>query len=132
MEKYVCTVCGYVYDPEKGDPEGGISPGTPFEELPEDWDPQSDQRLTVWEITQHLIRTMKKEGEPVAAELLAKVGGLGEAARELAYRLYNICERKGWAKEAQDYNALIISWPELEKQVEELRNKIPKQGDLNI
>jgi len=37
MEKYVCTVCGYVYDPEKGDPEGGISPGTPFEELPEDW-----------------------------------------------------------------------------------------------
>jgi len=102
------------------------------EELPEDWDPQSDQRLTVWEITQHLIRTMKKEGEPVAAKLLAKVGGLGEAARELAYRLYNICERKGWAKEAQEYNALIISWPELEKQVEELRNKIPKQGDLNI
>jgi rubredoxin/flavin reductase (DIM6/NTAB) family NADH-FMN oxidoreductase RutF len=37
MNKYVCTVCGYVYDPEKGDPDGGISPGTPFEEIPDDW-----------------------------------------------------------------------------------------------
>ena len=37
MSKYECTVCGSVYDPELGDPEGGIAPGTPFEELPEDW-----------------------------------------------------------------------------------------------
>ena len=37
MIKYVCTVCGYVYDPEIGDPDNGIEPGTPFEELPEDW-----------------------------------------------------------------------------------------------
>jgi len=37
MKKYVCTVCGYVYDPEKGDPEGDIPPGTPFEDLPDDW-----------------------------------------------------------------------------------------------
>ncbi|MCB1152218.1 MAG: rubredoxin [Deltaproteobacteria bacterium] len=37
MQQYVCQVCGYVYDPEKGDPEGGIAPGTPFEDLPEDW-----------------------------------------------------------------------------------------------
>ncbi len=36
--KYECTVCGYIYDPEKGDPESGIAPGTPFEELPEDWE----------------------------------------------------------------------------------------------
>lgn len=35
--RYVCTVCGYIYDPEKGDPENGISPGTPFEKLPETW-----------------------------------------------------------------------------------------------
>ncbi|MHA1506598.1 MAG: rubredoxin [Candidatus Asgardarchaeia archaeon] len=34
---YVCTVCGYVYDPEKGDPDSGIAPGTPFKKLPEDW-----------------------------------------------------------------------------------------------
>ncbi len=37
MKKYVCTVCGYVYEPEKGDPDSGIKPGTPFEQLPDDW-----------------------------------------------------------------------------------------------
>jgi rubredoxin len=37
MDKYVCTVCGYVYDPEKGDPENGVEPGTRFEDLPDDW-----------------------------------------------------------------------------------------------
>ena len=37
MKKYVCDVCGYVYDPEAGDPENGIQPGTAFEDLPEDW-----------------------------------------------------------------------------------------------
>jgi rubredoxin len=37
MEKYLCTVCDYVYNPELGDPEAGIAPGTSFEELPEDW-----------------------------------------------------------------------------------------------
>lgn len=37
MKKYKCEVCGYIYDPELGDPEGGINPGTPFEELPDDW-----------------------------------------------------------------------------------------------
>ncbi len=37
MMKYVCDVCGYIYDPEKGDPEGGINPGTSFQDLPDDW-----------------------------------------------------------------------------------------------
>ena len=37
MEKWECTACGYIYDPEKGDPEHGINPGTPFEDLPEEW-----------------------------------------------------------------------------------------------
>jgi rubredoxin len=37
MKKYVCNVCGYVYDPEKGDPERGVAPGRSFENLPEDW-----------------------------------------------------------------------------------------------
>ena len=37
MAKYECTVCGYIYDPEKGDPDGGIAPGTPFEKLPDGW-----------------------------------------------------------------------------------------------
>ena len=37
MTKYVCDICGYVYDPEVGDPDNGIEPGTPWEEVPEDW-----------------------------------------------------------------------------------------------
>ena len=37
MKKYICTVCGYVYDPANGDPDAGIAPGTPFEQIPEDW-----------------------------------------------------------------------------------------------
>ncbi len=38
MDKYVCEVCGYVYDPQQGDPDNGIDPGTKFEDLPDDWD----------------------------------------------------------------------------------------------
>ncbi|MGA9380351.1 MAG: rubredoxin [Phormidium sp.] len=37
MQKYICTVCGYIYDPEQGDPDSDISPGTAFENIPEDW-----------------------------------------------------------------------------------------------
>ncbi len=37
MEKWECMVCGYVYDPAVGDPDGGIAPGTPFDEIPDDW-----------------------------------------------------------------------------------------------
>ena len=37
MKKYLCVICGYVYDPAEGDPEGRIAPGTSFEDLPEDW-----------------------------------------------------------------------------------------------
>ncbi|MGH7411515.1 MAG: DUF1156 domain-containing protein, partial [Candidatus Methylomirabilis sp.] len=84
------------------------------EELPKDWDPASDKRLTVWEATQHLIRALEQGGESAAAELLRKLGsGTGETARELSYRLYKICERKDWSKEALSYNGLVVAWPEI-------------------
>ena len=38
MEKYVCTICGYVYDPEQGDPDNGVEPGTKWEDVPDDWE----------------------------------------------------------------------------------------------
>jgi putative DNA methylase len=84
-------------------------------ELPEDWNPATDKRLTVWETTQHLIRLLETKGETEAADLLSRLGGLGETARDLAYRLYSICERKKWADEALAYNSLVIAWPELTK-----------------
>jgi putative DNA methylase len=83
------------------------------DELPETWDPAADRRLTVWEVAQHLIRRLDTDGEAQAGELLRRVGGLGETARELAYRLYSICERKSWAQEALGYNALVVAWPEI-------------------
>jgi putative DNA methylase len=83
------------------------------EELLEDWNPATDSRFTIWEATQYLIRALDQKGEQGAAELLRKLGALGESARDLAYRLYNICERKKWAQEALAYNGLVIAWPEI-------------------
>jgi putative DNA methylase len=87
-------------------------------ELSDNWDPTTDGRLTVWEATQHLIRALE-QGVDKAADLAARMGGLAETARELAYRLYTVCERKGWAEEAQAYNGLVVSWPDIRKQAEE-------------
>lgn len=86
------------------------------DELLEDWDPAKDKRFTVWEAAQYLIQALDQQGEQGAAALLRKLGGgHGETARDLAYRLYNICERKGWASEALAYNSLVIAWPEITK-----------------
>jgi putative DNA methylase len=82
-------------------------------ELPADWDPTAAGRLTIWEATQHLIHALDQKGESGAAELLRKLGGTAETARDLAYRLYTLCERKKWADEALAYNGLVIAWPEL-------------------
>jgi len=90
------------------------------DELPAAWDPLADQRMTVWESVHHLIRALN-EGETVAAALVAKLGGQAEAARELAYRLYNICERRKRAQEAQAYNGLVLSWPEIARLAQETR-----------
>lgn len=82
-------------------------------ELSGSWDPATDVRLTVWEVTQHLILALEIGGEAKAGELLRRVGGLGETARELSYRLYRICEHKKWAQEALAYNSLVVAWPEI-------------------
>ena len=83
-------------------------------ELPSGWDPATDKRVLVWEVAQHLVKAVDDEGsEAKAAELLRKVGGLGNGARDLAYRLYSICERRGWTNDALGYNLLVTSWPEI-------------------
>lgn len=58
-----------------------------------DWDPLTDRHLTVWEVTQHLVRTLDQGGETKAADLVSRIGGLAESAREPAYRLYSVCKR---------------------------------------
>jgi putative DNA methylase len=91
------------------------------EELPENWDPSTIGRLTVWEVTQHLIRSLDRKGEKDTANLKAKIGGMAEIARDLAYRLYTLCERKGWAEEAGYYNSLVVAWPSMASEAFELR-----------
>jgi putative DNA methylase len=84
-------------------------------DLSDDWDPATDSRLTVWETTQHMIRCLNSS-EMEAAALLRRIGGgMGERARQLAYLLYGICDRKKWADEASAYNMLVTAWSELER-----------------
>jgi putative DNA methylase len=99
-------------------------------ELPADWDPANDTRLTVWEMVHHLIRVLESGGESAAAELSAKIGAKAETARELAYRLYTICERKKRATEALSYNALVQSWPEISRLSREGSKALPAQQGL--
>lgn len=84
------------------------------DELADDWDPATDKMLTVWEVAQYMVRALERDGESGAAALLARVGAsYGEIARDLAYRLFAVCEKKGWSKEALPFNALVVAWPEI-------------------
>ena len=86
-----------------------------YRELPAEWDPTTDRRITVWEMTHHLVRALADGGESAAADLLRRLGGLGELARELGYRLHSIADRKKWAQEALAYNGLVVAWPEISR-----------------
>jgi putative DNA methylase len=88
-------------------------------ELPEDWDPMTDTRLTSWETVHHLIRVLEAGGEGTAAKIVSKLGAKAEVARELCYRLYTLCERKKRAAEALSYNGLVQSWPEITRLARE-------------
>lgn len=101
------------------------------DELPDDWDPAKDPRLTAWEMVHHLIRALEAGGEGAAAELAKKVGGKVEIARELAYRLYTLCERKKRPPEARSYNALVQSWPEIMRLAREGGAAKPAQMGLD-
>lgn len=99
------------------------------EELPADWDPGADSRLTVWEATHHLIRALD-QGEQAAASLLQRLGSLAEVARDLSYRLYTVCERRKWAQEAIGYNALVLAWPDLIRLAQEGGESGPRQREM--
>jgi putative DNA methylase len=92
---------------------------------PLDYDPATDERPTIWEFTQHMICYLEDDGEEAAARLLKKLGAASDATRELAYRLYNTCERKKWAEDARSYNALILAWPELERLASRMGEDTP-------
>jgi putative DNA methylase len=87
-------------------------------DLPRDWNPTKDERLTAWEMVHHLARALE-EGEGAAAEMVRALDAKADIARELAYRLYALCERKKRAQEALAYNALVQSWPEITRLARE-------------
>jgi putative DNA methylase len=94
-----------------------------YDELPDDWDPSTDTRLTVWEATHHLIRLVYAGKHEAAARVLSAIGSEAEKARDLAYRLYSVCERAKWSQEAQPYNTLVVEWPDLVAQSRKIRQE---------
>jgi len=100
------------------------------EDLPADWDPITDARLTAWEIVHQLIRTLEASGEGAAAALVATLGSKAEIGRELCYRLYTLCERKKRSQEALAYNGLVQSWPEIIRLAGEVGQGEPTQAPL--
>jgi putative DNA methylase len=102
-------------------------------ELAPDWDPATDERLTMWEVTHYLIRELDAGGSQSAGGLLARLTPLqADAARDLAYRLYSLCERRKWAKEALGYNALVTTWGEVGRRASEVSAAMLKQTDLGM
>ena len=93
---------------------GGIVRLLKWAEYPSEWDPAADNRLPVWELLHHLIRVFKADGETSAGKVLSVVEGKAEATRQLAYRLYTLCERAGWPEDARAYNEIITSWSAIE------------------
>lgn len=98
---------------------------------PQDWDPGSDKRLPVWEALHQLIRSFKGGGEASAGAVLGRVKEKTEAIRQLGYRLYTLCERRGWAEDARAYNEIVTSW----SAIEAIANALPaadQQLDLEL
>lgn len=97
-------------------------------DLDDDWSPDTDQHLTIWECCQHLIRSLESDGEQSASDLLRSIGtDKADAVKDLAYCLYGICEKRSDAKEAMAYNALIAVWSELTRQAASNRSATNQQ-----
>jgi putative DNA methylase len=99
-------------------------------ELPADWDPSTDPRLSAWEVVHHLVGALETGSERMAADLVAKLGPRSENARQLAYRLYTIAERKKRSAEAMSYNALVQSWPEITRLAQGGNQNAPTQAEM--
>ena len=101
-----------------------------WQEMPDGWDPVHDARKPVWESLHQLIRHLNLHGEGAAGALLARCGTQTGAIRALAYRLYTLCERKGWADDARAYNELVVAWSDIEQASLQASVPQPEQGSL--
>lgn len=101
------------------------------EELPEKPVKSSYISHCLWLLTQYFVREMASGGITAAAKLVKEHSAEAEDARNLAYRLFAIAERKGWSKEAFDYNSLVTAWPEVMEQAAQMKNLKMEQVRLS-
>ncbi len=100
-------------------------------DYPTDWTPESDLRTLVWEASHQMIRALQRQSAADAGALLARMPTRAEPMRQLAYRLYTLCERKGWADDARAYNELITSWNAIERASQEVGH-VGKQTEMDV
>lgn len=100
-------------------------------ELPAHWTPEADTRTPVWEALHQLIRALNHHGETAAGTLLARMSERAEPIRALAYRLYTLCERQGWAEEARAYNELVTAWGSMESAAAQA-GPVGQQGKFDL
>ncbi|MBQ3288817.1 MAG: DUF1156 domain-containing protein [Kiritimatiellae bacterium] len=112
--------------------QGGKTRLVHWQDYPEDYDPEEDTHRPVWEVCHHLVRIHQRHGTGEAGKFLSMVTSQGEAARQLAYLLYTICERKGLADEARVYNELARGWGDILTSSIENPSKKLRQAELGI
>jgi putative DNA methylase len=97
------------------------------------WDPKADSRIPVWQVLHQMVLAYQTEGDNGAAKLYATLTAATEAARQLAYRLYTLCERKGWADDARPYNEIVTGWNGIENAAVHVKSTVQKTlfGDDN-
>ncbi len=81
-----------------------------FKDYPDDWDPQTDKRLPIWEGLHYMVKYHQDGGDTKAGRLYGDLSHMSQSINLLATRLYQICEQKGWAEDARPYNELTASW----------------------
>jgi putative DNA methylase len=101
-----------------------------WSEYPQNWDPRSDGRTPIWEALHQLIRALNQGGYSESSILLARLRDKAEAVRQLAYRLYTLCERLSQAEDARAYNELITSWTGIESAAASSPPPADPQGTL--
>ena len=104
-----------------------------WRELDRDWDPTADSRIPIWQVLHQMILAYQTEGDSGAAKLYAPLAATTEAARQLAYRLYTLCERKGWAEDALAYNEVVAGWSGIESAAVQVKGPVQRKlfGDEN-
>ena len=108
--------------------KGGKVSIRPRSEYPDVWEPTDESRSILWNCTQHLIKRYLEDGETGAAEIVAKLGmGRSEDSKTLAYRLFDICERNGWAEQGRAYNEFVTAWPEIQRKTTGITGEGPQK-----